>query len=158
VWIVLNLYERDLAKISKGATVRITTESYPGEIFTGKVSYIGDVVNAESRTLPVRVEIANPKHRLKPGMFATAEVVTGASWSQVILIPSSAVQKLAGKTTVFVRAKDGSFAKREVELGRESGNGVEVKSGLKEGEEVVVVGAFTLKSELLKGEGDAHGH
>jgi membrane fusion protein, heavy metal efflux system len=158
VWIVLNIYERDLAKINKGATVRITTEPYPGEVFSGKVSYLGDVVNAESRTLPVRVDIANPQRRLKPGMFATAEVITGVSSSRAIMIPSSAIQKIEGKPAVFVQQKDGSFAKREVEIGREFGGSVEVKSGLKEGEQVVVTGAFTLKAELLKEGLEGHAH
>jgi cobalt-zinc-cadmium efflux system membrane fusion protein len=158
VWIVLNIYERDLAKINKGASVRITTESYPGEIFAGKVSYLGDVVNPESRTLPVRVEIANPRRRLKPGMFATVEVITGTSSTVAIMIPSSAVQKVEGKPAVFVQEKDGSFAKRDIELGQEFGGSVEVKSGLKEGEQVVVTGAFTLKAELLKEGLEGHAH
>lgn len=158
VWIVLNIYERDLAKISKGAPVRITTESYPGEVFAGKVSYLGDVVSPESRTLPVRVEIANPRRRLKPGMFATAEVVTGVSSSQAIMIPYSAIQKIDGKPAVFIQQEDGSFAKREVELGQEFGGNVEIKSGLKEGEQVVVAGAFTLKAELLKEGLEGHAH
>jgi cobalt-zinc-cadmium efflux system membrane fusion protein len=158
VWIVLNIYERDLAKISKGAPAKITTESYPGESFTGKVSYLGDVVNPESRTLPVRVVVANPQRRLKPGMFATAEVITGMSSRDAIMIPLSALQKIEGKPSVFVQEKDGAFAKRELDLGRQFGSSVEVKSGLRDGDRVVVAGAFTLKSELLKGEGDAHGH
>jgi multidrug efflux pump subunit AcrA (membrane-fusion protein) len=91
-------------------------------------------------------------------MFATAEIVTGASSKQAIMIPSSAIQKIEGKPTVFVQEKDGSFAKRELELGRQAGGRVEVKSGLNEHEQVVTEGSFTLKSELLKGEGEAHGH
>jgi cobalt-zinc-cadmium efflux system membrane fusion protein len=158
VWVLLNIYEKDLARVQRGSTVRIQTEAYPGEVFTGKVTYIGDVVDPQSRTLSLRVEVPNPKARLKPGMFATAEVVTGASSKQAMMIPSSAIQKIEGKPTVFVQEKDGSFAKRELELGRQAGGRVEVKSGLNEHEQVVTEGSFTLKSELLKGEGEAHGH
>ena len=158
VWVLLNIHEKDLGRIKPGANVRIRTESYPGEVFTGKVSNIGNVVDPQNRTVPVRVVVPNPQARLKPGMFATAEVVTGISSADAIMIPSSALQKIEGKPTVFVREKDGSFAKRELELGREFGNSVEVKSGLKEGEQVVVAGAFTLKSELQKEGLEGHGH
>jgi len=158
VWVLLNIHEKDLAKLKPGANVRVKTESYAGEVFAGKVAYIGNVVDPQSRTVPIRVVVANPQARLKPGMFATAEVVTGTSSTQSIMIPSSAIQKIEGKPTVFVEEKDGSFAKRELELGREFGNSVEVKAGLKEGEQVVVTGAFTLKSELLKEGLEGHGH
>jgi len=158
VWVLLNLHEKDLAKVKQGTTVKIHTESYPGEVFAGKVAYIGNVVDPQSRTLPLRVEVPNPRARLKPGMFATAEVVTGISSTEAIMIPSSSIQKIEGKPSVFVQGKDGSFAKRGLDLGREFGNSVEVKSGLKEGEQVVVTGAFTLKSELLKEGLEGHGH
>ena len=158
VWVLLNIHEKDLAKVKQGTTVKIHTESYPGEVFGGKVAYIGDMVDPQSRTVSVRVEVPNPRARLKPGMFATAEVVTGISSTEAIMIPSSAIQKIEGKTSIFVQDKDGFFAKRELELGREFGNSVEVKAGLKEGEQVVVTGAFTLKSELLKESLEGHGH
>ncbi|MGH7796260.1 MAG: efflux RND transporter periplasmic adaptor subunit [Candidatus Binatia bacterium] len=158
VWVLLNIHEKDLAKVKQGATVKIHTESYPGEVFAGKVAYIGNVVDPQTRTVPLRVEVPNPRARLKPGMFATAEVVTGTSSTEAIMIPSSAIQKIEGKPSVFVQGKDGSFAKRELDLGREFGNSVEVKAGLKEGEQVVVTGAFTLKSELLKEGLEGHGH
>ena len=158
VWVLLNIHEKDLAKVKQGTSVKIHTESYPGEVFAGKVAYIGNVVDPQSRTVPVRVEVPNPRARLKPGMFATAEVVTGISSTEAIMILSSAIQKIEGKPSVFVQDKDGSFAKRELELGREFGNSVEVKAGLKEGELVVVTGAFTLKSELLKEGLEGHGH
>lgn len=158
VWVLLNIHEKDLAKVKQGTTVKIHTESYPGEVFSGKVAYIGNIVDPQSRTVPVRVEVPNPRARLKPGMFATAEVITGTSSTQSVMIPSSAIQKIEGKPSVFVQEKDGTFAKRDLQLGQEFGNSVEVKAGLKEGELVVVTGAFTLKSELLKEGLEGHGH
>jgi cobalt-zinc-cadmium efflux system membrane fusion protein len=134
VWVLLNIYEKDLAKVKQGTTVKIRTESYPGEVFSGKVTYIGHVVDPQSRTVSLRVVVPNPQTRLKPGMFASAEIFTGTSSSLAIIIPSSAIQKIEGKPSLFVQEKDGSFAKREVELGREFGDSVEVISGLKEGE------------------------
>jgi cobalt-zinc-cadmium efflux system membrane fusion protein len=156
VWVLLHIFEIDLARVQKGSTVKIQTESYPGEIFVGKVTYIGDVVDPQSRTVALRVEVPNPKARLKPGMFATAEVATGISSRQAILIPAQAIQKIEGKTAAFVQQQDGSFTKRDLELGREFSGQVEVKSGLKEGEQVVTEGSFTLKSELLKAELAGH--
>jgi cobalt-zinc-cadmium efflux system membrane fusion protein len=156
VWVLLHIFEKDLARVQKGSTVKIQTESYPGEIFVGKVTYIGDVVDPQSRTVALRVEVPNPKARLKPGMFATAEVATGISSRQAILIPAQAIQKIEGKTAAFVQQQDGSFTKRDLELGREFSGQVEVKSGLKEGEQVVTEGSFTLKSELLKAELAGH--
>jgi cobalt-zinc-cadmium efflux system membrane fusion protein len=158
VWVLLNIYEKDLARAEKGTAVKIRTESYPGETFVGKVTYIGDVVDPQSRTVSLRVEVPNPKARLKPGMFATAEVAAGVSSAQAILIPRPAIQKIEGNAAAFVQQQDGSFAKRDLELGRVFGGSVEVKSGLKEGEQVVTEGSFTLKSELLKGDGESHGH
>ena len=151
VWVLLNIYEKDLAKVRRGTSVKIQTESYPGEIFAGKVAYIGDVLDPQNRTVSLRVEVPNPNRRLKPGMFATAEVVTGGASAKGIVIPSSAIQKIEGKPAAFVRQNDGSFAKRDLDLGKEMGGRVEVKSGLTEGEQLVVEGSFALKSELLKG-------
>ena len=150
VWVLLNIYEKDLAKVTRGTSVKIQTESYPGEIFAGKVAYIGDVLDPQNRAVSLRVEVPNPNRRLKPGMFATAEVVTGATSAKGIVIPSSAIQKIEGKPLAFVQQSDGSFAKRDLDLGKEMSGRVEVKSGLTEGEQVVTEGSFTLKSELLK--------
>ena len=150
VWVLLNIYEKDLAQVKKGTSVKIQTETYPGEIFAGKVAYVGDVLDPQNRTAPLRVEVPNPSRRLKPGMFATAEVVTGGASAKGIVIPSSAIQKIEGKPAAFVRQSDGSFARKELQLGKEMSGKVEVKSGLTEGEQVVTEGSFTLKSELLK--------
>ena len=150
VWVLLNIYEKDLAQVKKGASVKIQTESYPGEIFAGRVAYVGDVLDPQNRTVPLRVEVPNPNRRLKPGMFATAEVVTGGAPAKGIVIPSSAIQKIEGKPVAFVQQSDGSFVKRDLDLGKEMSGRVEVKSGLTEGEQVVTEGSFTLKSELLK--------
>jgi cobalt-zinc-cadmium efflux system membrane fusion protein len=158
VWVLLNIFEKDLAQVSRNAAVKIATDAYPGETFEGKVAYVGDVVDPQNRTVPLRVAVANPNRRLKPGMFATAEVVTSQTSAQAIVIPSLAVQRVEGKPVAFVQLPDGSFAKRDLELGREIGDRFEVKSGLKEGDRVAITGTFTLKSELLK-EGlaeDAH--
>jgi len=158
VWILVNIFEKDLAQVSKNSAVKIQTESYPGEVFAGKVTHIGDVVDPQNRTVSLRVAVANPNRRLKPGMFAMAEVATSEVATEAIVIPSSAVQRTEGKPVVFVQLPDGSFTKRDLELGRQIGDRVEVKAGLKEGDRVAITGAFTLKSELLKEGLEEHGH
>jgi membrane fusion protein, heavy metal efflux system len=158
VWILVNIFEKDLARVSKNSAVKIQTDSYPDEAFVGKVAYIGDVVDPQNRTVPLRVAVANPNRRLKPGMFATAEVVTGEPSVKAIVIPSEAVQRIEGKPAAFVQLEDGSFVKRDLELGRDLGDRVEVKAGLKEGDRVAITGTFTLKSELLKEGLEEHGH
>lgn len=150
VWVLLQIYERDLAKVRTGSPVKIRTEPYPEEVFTGKVAYIGDTLDPQTRTVSIRVEVPNPGRRLKPGMFATAEIETPAASGTALVIPSVAIQKIEGKPVAFVREGEGNFHKRDLELGREIRGRVEVKSGLKEGEQVVTEGSFTLKSELLK--------
>ena len=107
VWVLLNIHEKDLAKVKQAATVKIHTESYPGEIFAGKVAYIGNIVDPQSRTVPVRVEVPNPRARLKPGMFATAEVITSISSMQAIMIPSSAIQKIKGQPSYSCKRRTG---------------------------------------------------
>jgi len=150
VWVLLNIFEKDLAQVSKNTAMKIETDAYPGESFEGKVAYIGDVVDPQNRTISLRVAVANPNRRLKPGMFAKAEIVTASISAQAIVIPSGAIQRVEGKPIAFVQQADGAFAKRDLELSRQTGDRVEIKSGLKEGDRVVVTGAFTLKSELLK--------
>lgn len=150
VWVLLSVYEKDMPKIRNGTPVKIKTESNPGEIFTGKIAYIGDTLDTQSRTVPIRIVVPNPGRRLKPGMFATAEIETPAASGTALVIPSVAIQKIEGKPVAFVREGEGQFQKRDLELGREIRGRVEVKSGLKEGDQVVTEGSFTLKSELLK--------
>ena len=87
-----------------------------------------------------------------------AEVATGEVAARSDSDPSSAVQRTEGKPVAFVQLPDGSFTKRDLELGREIGDRVEVKAGLKESDRVAITGTFTLKSELLKEGLEEHGH
>ena len=151
LWIQLDVYEKDLAKVHTGQDVVLTTESYPEERFHGTVTYIGSLLNETTRTVPARVEIPNPQGRLKPGMFASAIVASqGQSAATGLTVPASAVQRIAGETVVFVPQGDGRYTKRAVVLGKTGDGWVEVREGVQEGKQVVTDGSFTLKSELLK--------
>ena len=158
VWVLVDIHEVDLAKVRRGQAATVIVGAFPNQKFRGRITYLADVVDEATRTVKARVEVANPGRKLKPEMFATVELALAADAPPVLAVPEEAVQELDGKKLVFVAEKDNEFEPRPVELGRASGGLVEVVSGLKEGEHYAVKGAFTLKSELKKGELEGHEH
>lgn len=162
VWIELDVFERDLGRVSIGQSVQVKVAAYPGQTFPGRIVYIGEVLDPQKRTVPARVEIPNESGALKPGMFANAriDVGAGADGPAVIVVPQDALQELEGRQVVFVPgAEPGEFRAVAVEVGETlDGNRVVISSGLEPGSRVVVAGAFTLRSELAKGEIGEHGH
>lgn len=158
VWACLHIQERDLAHVRVGADVVLSVQAYPGEEFRGRLAFVGDAVDAASRTVEGRVELANPGGRLKPGMFVEA-AIAAAGDRRALAVPGSAVQDDDGRAIVFVRTGEGAFARRAVRTGERAGGFVEVLEGLAEGEAVAVSGGFLLKSELHKESmRDDHGH
>lgn len=159
LWIQLDVYEKDLRHVGKGKPVDVMVDAYPGEKFTGEVTYVSDVLDESTRTARARVEIGNEDGRLKPGMFASALISIPGEGGEALTVPSSAVQQVRGKPTVFVREGEGVFEAREITAGRDSGEYVEVLSGVSPGDEVVTEGGFYLKSLMLKDEmGEGHAH
>lgn len=154
VWIDANLYEKDLSKVNVGSLATITLAAYPGETFQGKVTYISNVIDKDSRTIKARVEIPNRDGRLKLGMFATASIATGGS-AKAPLLPEDAIVLIQGQPTAFVQEGEG-FEARPVELGDKLHGQVVIRSGIKPGETVVTHGAYALKAKMLKSQiGDA---
>ena len=158
VWIILNIYEKDISKIRLGQQAEVEVDAYPGKKFHGILTYIGAMLDEETRTVEARVEIDNPEGELKPGMFARAMVATGdpAAARQTLVIPATALQQLGTELVVFVREEETRFALRKVVAGEEVAGLMEIASGLQEGEEVVTEGSFVLKSELLKEQLEGH--
>ena len=154
VWITVDVYEADLARVRNGASVVVTPAALAGETFTGRVTYAGGVVDPTSRTFKVRVELENPVLRLRPGMFAQVRIAASVATARVtgeLTIPEIAVQELNGKQVVFVATGGpGRFAAREVTLGSRRGGFVAVTGGLKMGDRIVARGSFQLKAEMLK--------
>lgn len=158
VWACLHVQERDLAHVRAGAEAVVRVQAYPGEEFRGRLAFVGAAVDAATRTVEGRIELANPAGRLKPGMFVEA-TVAAAGDRRVLAVPESAVQDDAGRAVVFVRTGEATFARRAVRTGERSGGFVEVLEGLAEGEAVAVSGGFLLKSEFHKESmKDDHGH
>ncbi len=159
VWVVVDINEKDLAKIHRGQTASVTVGAFPDLKLKGRITYIADLVDQNSRTVKARIEVTNPGRKLKPEMFATVELALAADAPPVLAVPEDALQELEGKRVVFVAEDGDEFAARPVQTGRSAAGLVEIVSGLKEGENYAVKGSFILKSEVKKGEmKDEHGH
>ncbi|HWQ93299.1 MAG TPA: efflux RND transporter periplasmic adaptor subunit [Clostridia bacterium] len=148
MWAMLNLPESSLADVRVGQTVELRLESLPGRTFTGKLTWIGAEVNDRTRMAQARVEVPNPDGLLKAGMFAQAHVLTRQA-GQALLLPQSAIQRVAGKTLVFVRLADDLFEARAVQPGASRHGQVEIRDGLAATETVAITRTFPLKSALL---------
>ena len=148
LWVDAEVFEKDIAKVKVGQSVEIAVPAYLDEVFQGKVTYIGDVLNEETRTITVRAEVANDSLRLKPGMFATVNILLNGDKKELV-VPTSAVLEEGRRSYVFV--KDGDcFRRREIESGAVDGDYQQVLGGLQPGEEVVVQGNHQLRSELKR--------
>ncbi|HVR99881.1 MAG TPA: efflux RND transporter periplasmic adaptor subunit [Thermoanaerobaculia bacterium] len=161
LWLVVQAAERDAVRIRPGMPAEITLAALPGQRLQGEVGWTGREVDPHSRTVPVRIVLPNPDGRLKPGMFATARLSTGAAGGdaeQVVAVPSTALQRLDDRWVVFLQRAPGRFEVRPVERGRDLGGEVAVLSGLRAGEPVIVEGAFLLRAEAEKQEGGAEHH
>ncbi len=151
VWVQGDVYEKDIASIRQGQTVKVVVNAYPDMAFNGKLTYLGDMLDPQTRTAKVRCEVANPRGLLKLEMMATIQVPTG-TLKKALMVPVATLQQVDNESVVFVKVEENKFAKRRVEIGTQSDGWVEVRSGLKEGEKVVTQGAFMLKSHLKKEE------
>jgi cobalt-zinc-cadmium efflux system membrane fusion protein len=151
VWVSLDIYEKDLPRVSVGQEVEIRTDARPSEALVGKVAFIVPVIDEATRTAKVRLELANRSGALSAGQLVTARILAGPAQAtrEVLSVPRSAIEQVEGKTVVFVQKGDG-FERRNVQIGASGGDRVEVRSGLGPGEAVAVEGAFLLKSELLR--------
>ncbi|MEO8006344.1 MAG: efflux RND transporter periplasmic adaptor subunit [Betaproteobacteria bacterium] len=155
LWIEADLFEKDLHRVRTGAAATVTVSAYPDETFKGRLTYISSTVDKETRALVARVEVPNPGGRLKPEMFATASIDT-ASTNQALTLPQDAVLLINGQAMAFVQEGDG-FEARALDLGDKFGGRVVVRGGIKEGEQVVIAGAYALKARMLKSQiGDTH--
>lgn len=151
VWVVLEAYETDLPWIKEGDDVDFTADAFPGEPFNGRIVYIDPNVDQTTRTVAVRIEVANAHGKLKPGMFVQAsQKKTTSNDDSSLVIPASAPLITGKRAVVYVQNpdKEGVYEGREIVLGAKSNNTYIVKSGLEEGELVVSKGAFKLDSAL----------
>lgn len=158
VWVLANIPEKDIPFIrpdipgieAGGVEQRVDVllTAYPGEVFKGKVTYVGDVLDVETRTMSLRLELPNPERKLKPHMYATIRVHSLPERNSLV-VPERAVQRDRDRRFVFIQRDADSFEARDILMGESNGEVVRVLDGLREGEPIVVKGAFILKSELF---------
>jgi len=148
VWVMFDAYESDLSFLNRGDKLEFTVQAIPGKVFAGNIAFIDPVLDPVTRVARVRVETVNQSARLKPEMFVTGTVETGLTGlTNEIVIPKSAVLWTGPRSVVYVKepvSKEPVFMMREIDLGPELGEGFVVSGGLKEGEEIVTSGAFSV--------------
>ena len=147
VWVVANVPEKDVQFVRKDQKVEVIAAAYPHGMFSGTITYISDVLDPATRTMRLRVTVANQERLLKPEMFAIVRVYA-APKPDVLTIPLTAVQNGSAGKIVFVQRAPDEYELRTVKLGDEQGETVVVEEGLQEGDRVVGKGSFTLKSEM----------
>jgi cobalt-zinc-cadmium efflux system membrane fusion protein len=160
LWIELDVFERDLARVRERQRVVVRTTAYPDRTFEGRIAYVGPILDPARRTVRARIDVPNRDGTLRPGMFAEATILVSADGPPTVVLPVDAVQDMDGRKVVFVPgSKAGQFVPQPVELGDAvDGGRVMIRSGLAVGAPVVIRGAFVLRSELAKGEIGEHGH
>lgn len=155
VWVWCDLYEKDLAVLHEQSstgepiTAKVRVKAFEDTAFDGVVDLIGSLVDEHTRTIRVRVQVRNEEGKLKPGMFAEAEIVVPLK-GQITAVPATAVLSDEGKTFVFQHWKDDLWLRRDVVVGRSQGRFVEILAGVPRGTRVVTGGAFMLKSDVLR--------
>ncbi|MEO6626404.1 MAG: efflux RND transporter periplasmic adaptor subunit, partial [Burkholderiaceae bacterium] len=151
VWANAEVPESQAGLLRPGAKVQATSPAVPGAVFEGKVQAILPEVNAVTRTLKARLELANPGSRLVPGMFVQMEFMDKRT-EKVLLIPTEAVIQTGKRAVVMLAEQNGRFRPVDVQTGIESAGQTEIKSGLQAGQSVVVSSQFLIDSEAsLKG-------
>jgi cobalt-zinc-cadmium efflux system membrane fusion protein len=159
VWFLAHVFERDVSRVDLGAAVSVALNAYPDETFEGVIDYISHQTDPGARTLSARIPLTNRDDKLRLGLFGTAYTTVGPpDGAPVLAVPRSALVRVRGSDAVFVRHEEGDFELHEVVLGRSDAHRIEITHGLRDGEEVVTAGAFSVKSVLLAGTFGEHGH
>ena len=146
----LAVFERDVATIHAGDMVEFTVPGTGHKQVPGRVSYVGDEIDLQTKTAPVRVIVEQPPVPLRPGQSVMGTIHTSARAEATLVLPRDAVTSVDGKWTVFAAHDETSVEPRSIVLGRQDGDEVEIVKGLKKGERVVSNGVFALKSEIFR--------
>ncbi len=145
VWVIADVYEQDLSRVHVGDEAVVDVVAFPGRQFQGRITYVGNTVDAQTRVSRARIELPNTDFALRPGMFANVQargIAEGA-----VEVPLSAVLARRDQYFVFVRNADGSYTQREVRPGEQRGQHIAILSGLHVGDPVVTEGAILLDAE-----------
>jgi Cu(I)/Ag(I) efflux system membrane fusion protein len=145
VWVWAEFYENELSMLKQGQTLALTSKSYPGEKFEGQIAVISPFLDPAKRTSRVRIDIPNPNFKLRPGMYADAEL--GMNMGEGLTVPVGAVMPTGARSVVFVDKGQGKLEPRVVQLGQQYDDRFEVKAGVVEGERVVASANFLIDAE-----------
>jgi cobalt-zinc-cadmium efflux system membrane fusion protein len=157
LWLTVHAFERDAVRLATGAPARITFAALPDRMFEGTIALIGQSVDADSRTVAVRIDLPNRDRLLRPGMSGTAWLPVGDQGT-LLAVPAAAVQRVRDRWCVFIPKDNRTFEIRPVGRGRDIAGEVEILSGLRAGDPIVVDGAFLLKAETERSAADGeHG-
>jgi RND family efflux transporter MFP subunit len=152
VWVVGQVYEKDLATVRVGSGTNVTSDAYPGQIFRGRVTYVDPKIDPATRTAQVRIEMANPRQMFKIGMFVNVAFgALGPGEKTMPIVPKDAVQTIGSQQFVFVATDNSNeFVMRPVSLGSESNGFFPALEGVNVGDQLVTQGSFLLRAEWLK--------
>jgi Cu(I)/Ag(I) efflux system membrane fusion protein len=159
VWVIAEVAEQDIGAVTQGSMAQVSVEAFPEKDFAGKIAFIYPTMDTVTRTVRVRLEVANPKGLLKPAMFASVKIQSGRE-QEVLTVPASAVIDSGTRQIVLVQLGQGNFEPRNVRTGRRGDQYVEILEGIAAGEQVVTSANFLIDSEsnlkaALGGMGDA---
>jgi Cu(I)/Ag(I) efflux system membrane fusion protein len=146
LWVLADVFEQDLGLVHPGQKVNVTVNAYPGKVFTGQVDFIYPVMNPQTRTAQVHIDLPNPNGLLKPSMYASVELAAGQG-TPVVTVPSSAVINSGARQLVLIDKGEGRYEPRPVKLGVQGDDYVQVLEGVKVGEPVVVSANFLIDAE-----------
>ena len=144
VWILVNVYQKDLPYVRVGDPVTITTDSY-GDVFQGKISYVAAALDPNTRTLQARIETGNPGHKLKKDMYVVASVDAGTVQNAIAVPDSAVLRDSENQPFVYVEAKDNQFGRRPISIGESSKGVTQVTAGLNPGDRIIGNGSLFLQ-------------
>jgi membrane fusion protein, heavy metal efflux system len=148
VWLKADVFEKEIPKVQLGEPIQLMVDSFPDKIFHGRIDYIANQIDSDTRTLQVRAEVHNDQLLLRPKMFARMKILV--KQQRLLAIPYSAVQDARNCKVVYVPTGTDTFEERKVKLGSQSGDFVEVLEGLRPGERVVTEGSFDLRASSVR--------
>lgn len=146
VWVIADVPEQDIGRVTIGNPVSISVRAFPGETFLGKVAFVLPELKKETRTAQVRIELPNPNHRLLHSMYADVDIDTGSS-AAVVAVPESAIIDSGNKQVAIIEVGEGRFKPQAVKLGRRGGGEVEILEGLAVGDKIVTRANFLIDAE-----------
>lgn len=147
IWVIADVAEQDIGNVQVGSTAKVSFRAFPGEVFTGTVTFILHELEMATRTAKVRIEVANPDHRIKHEMFADVEINAGEGEAERLVVPVSALIDSGNRQVVLVDRGEGRFEPRPVKLGLRGDGYVEILDGLNSGDNVVVAANFLIDAE-----------